>query len=466
MFEKTLLDELIKCSKKDAVRAHMPGHNGGEGLDLKFKHNAFRIDLTEFDGTDNLQEPRDILKKSMERAAKAFGAKQTFFLVNGSTVGIQAALLASVPRGGKLIIDRCCHKSVIGAVVQAGITPVFIEPEFSVKTGIYGAVQPVAVMDAMHDNPDAAGIVITSPNYYGVCADIEKLARHAHSAGMFLMVDEAHGAHFAFSDSLPKTALSQGADTVVQSAHKMLPALGQTALLHLGDSKLISAARLQKCVNMLQTSSPSYMLLASLDSAIGYMKNAGTKHLNKLIEKITEIKSKIGVLDNVSCIVKSSLENDYDIMKTVIDFSSLGITGYGAAELLKRDYGIYPEMADERNVLLYFTAGTTLKDLEKIDRAVTDISKTEFRPQPLKTVPPLPPIRMAASPTQAFFSETETIDPDTAIGRTCGGIVNCCPPCVPIAVPGQLITARVVEYINTYTDIDGIEVVKDGVSGS
>ena len=437
----------------------MPGHNGGSALKGKFRHNAFRIDVTEFDATDNLQEPRGILRKSLDRAAKAFGAKQTFFLVNGSTVGIQAAILASTTPGSKLIVDRCCHKSVIAAMILAGVEPVFIEPEFYSSHGIYGAVHPIAVMDAMHDNPDAVGVVITSPTYYGVCSDIEKLARHVHSAGMFLLVDEAHGAHFAFSESLPETALSQGADMVVQSAHKMLPALGQTALLHVGDSKIIAADRVGRCVNMLQTSSPSYMLLASLDMAVHSMGSDGAKHLDQLIEKITEIKSKIGVLDNISCIVKSSLENDYDIMKMVVDFTGRGITGYGAAELLKRDYGIYPEMADERNVLLYFTVGTTLKDLERVDRAITDISKTEFKPQTLKAMSMLPPIQMEQRLGTAFYAHTEKIDTGAAIGRVCGEIVNCCPPCVPIAVPGQLITNQLVEYINAYTDIDEIEVV-------
>ena len=466
MFEKTLLDELVKFSKKDAVRAHMPGHNGGEGLDPKFRHNAFRVDVTEFDATDNLQDPKGILKKSRERAAKAFGAKETFFLVNGSTTGIQAAILAAAPRGSKLIVDRCCHKSVISAMILAGAEPVFIEPEFYQSHGIYGAVTPIAVMDAMHDNPDAAGVVITSPTYHGVCADIEKLARHVHSADMFLLVDEAHGAHFAFSDSLPKTALSQGADMVVQSAHKMLPALGQTALLHLGDSKLVSADRVRKCVNMLQTSSPSYMLLASLDMAVHRMRGDGAKHLEKLIERITELKSKIGVLSGVSCVVSSGLENDYDIMKTVIDFSELGITGYGAAELLRHDYGIYPEMADEHSVLLYFTVGTTLKDLERADRAITDISKTEFKPQALKNVPKLPPIQMSAGVGRSFYADTERIYIGEAVGRVCAEIVNCCPPCVPVAVPGQVVTNSVVEYLSAHTDIETIEVVSGGVSES
>ncbi len=461
MFEKTLFEELLKFTKKDAVRAHMPGHNGGAGLDSKYRRNAFSVDVTEFDETDNLQDPYGVLLKSQRYAAKAFGAKRTFFLVNGSTSGLQAAVLAGVMPGDKLIVDRCCHKSVISAMILAGAEPVFIEPDFIDSLGIYGAVRPLTVMDAMHKHRDAVGVVITSPTYYGVCSDIESLAKHIHSAGMFLIVDEAHGAHFAFSDYLPKTALSQGADIVIQSAHKTLASPGQTAMLHIGNTNMFSEERVQKFVNMIQTSSPSYLLLSGLDLAVHDMMSGGAKHLRKIIEKIVEIKSKINVLDNVSCIVKGSLESGYDVMKMVVDFSSLNITGHGAAKLLKRDYGIYPEMSDERNVLFYFTAGTTMRDLELIDRAVTEISRTEFKPQSFKAMRPLPPIQMKTKMDRAFRSATEKIDTDAAIGRICGEIVNCCPPCVPLLVPGQLITESDAEYIGTYTDIKEVEVIDE-----
>lgn len=461
MFEKTLFEELLKFTKKDAVRAHMPGHNGGAGLNSKYRRNAFSVDVTEFDETDNLQDPCGVLLKSQRYAAKAFGARRTFFLVNGSTAGLQAAVLAAVMPGDKLIVDRCCHKAVISAMIMAGAEPVFIEPDFIDSMGIYGAIRPLTVMDALHEHQDAVGVVITSPTYYGVCSDIESLAKHIHSAGMFLIVDEAHGAHFAFSDDLPKTALSQGADIVIQSAHKMLASPGQTAMLHIGDTDRISEERVQKCINMIQTSSPSYLLLSGLDLAVRDMMGSGAKHLQKIIDKVVEIKSKINVLDNVSCVVKGNLEGDYDIMKMAVDFSALNITGHGAAKLLKRDYGIYPEMSDERNVLFYFTAGTTMRDLELIDRAVTEISKTEFEPQKCKEIQPLPPVQMKTRMTRVFYSVTEKIHTDEAIGRVCGEILNCCPPCVPLLVPGQLITESAVDYIKTYTDIKEIEVVAE-----
>lgn len=462
MFGKTLYEELIKFSKKDKVRAHMPGHNGGEGLSSKFKRNAFKIDLTELDGTDELRDPRGLIKKSLERAANAFGAKRTYYLVNGSTLGLEAAILAAAKPGDSLIVDRACHKSVISAMILGQVTPIFIEPDFADAYGIYGSMSPITVMDALSAHPEAAGVVLTCPTYYGVCSDVERLAKNIHAAGKFLIVDEAHGAHFAFSEELPRTALSQGADLVVQSAHKTLPSMGQTALLHLGGTNRISEEQVTKCINLLQTSSPSYIMLAAIDEAIHTMTSGGAKRLKEITDKLTYIKSKIGVLDKVSCVVKSGLENNYDITKLVVDFSGLGISGYGAAELLKRDYGIYPEMADERNVLFYITAGTTLRDLDLIDRAITDISKAEYKPQPIKKQVPLPSIELAMDMRKAFDADSETISPENAAGRICAEIVDCCPPCVPICVPGQLINNEIIDYITEYTDIDSISVVSGG----
>ena len=464
LFKKSLQDELLKFIKKDRVRAHMPGHNGGAGLSSGFKRNAFKLDVTEFDETDNLQNPNGIILKSEERAAKAFGAKKSFFLVNGSTVGIEAAVLTAVRNGDKLIVDRTCHKAVISGMILAGAEPIFIEPEYIERFGIYGAMSPITVMDALRNNPDAVGVVLTSPNYYGICSDIKRLAKNIHSSDKFLIVDEAHGAHFAFSDELPKPALESGADLVIHSAHKTLPALGQTALIHVGNTELVDVLRLRRNINLLQTSSPSYILLASIDEAVSKMSNEYGKQLNRVIETVTAIKSKIGVLDKVSCMTRGNLDNDYDITKLAVDFSKLGITGYGAAELLKKDYGIYPEMADERNVLLYITASTTKKDLELIDRAITDISKSEYRPQVIKKPKPMPHTRFEMPMKEAFFSDSVMISAESAIGKIYAEIVNSCPPCCPIVLPGQIIDNSVVEYLKEYTDIEKIAVVSNSIN--
>lgn len=457
---KTLLDELIKFTKKDKVRAHMPGHNGGNGLSRRFRRHAFSVDVTEFDDTDNLQEPSGIILKCQKRAAEIFGANQTFFLVNGSTSGLEAAILTAAKQGDKVIVDRTCHKAVVSAIILAGAKPVFIEPRFDKQHGIYAELSALSVMDALNANPDAAAVVLTSPNYYGVCSDIERIARNVHAAGIPLIVDEAHGAHFVFSDELPASALSCGADIVVQSAHKTLPSLGQTALLHIGDGGRIDAEKLRRNINLIQTSSPSYMLMSSIDDAICRMKKPFRKNLDSVIERIIEIKSRIRILDKVSCIVKSELETDYDLTKLVIDFSKLGITGYGAAELLKKDYGIYAEMADEKNVLFYITASATKRDLNRLERAVNDISSSTFQPQERLEMRPLPKIQLTTDMRETYFGESETVLIDSAVGKTAAEILVCCPPCCPIVVPGQLIEADTVRYIKDFTDIKQVAVMQ------
>lgn len=457
LIRKSLLDELIRFTRKDKVRAHMPGHNGGRGLSRKLRRYAFSVDVTEFDETDNLQQPNGVLLKSQRRAAEAFGAERTYYMVGGSTSGLEAAILAAVPRGSKIILDRTCHKAVISAVILAGAHPIFVEPEFIADKGIYGAVPPEWIADALSVNKGAAAVVLTSPSYMGVCSDIRKIAEFVHSAGAILIVDEAHGAHFAFSGRLPDTALSQGADIVVQSAHKTLPAFGQTALLHIGKNARVDSERLLRSINLIQTSSPSYMLLASIDEAVEQMR--GGEKLDGVIEKIIGIKSRIGVIDNVSCILKQDVGADYDITKLAVDFSRLGISGYGAAELFKRDYGIYPEMADERNVLFYLTASAAESDLNTISNAIEKVAESEFRPQDILDMRAMPKVVLSKAPSEAFFGEAETVDLQSAVGRVAAESLVCCPPCCPITIPGQLIDRETADYIRDFTDIRKIAVL-------
>lgn len=455
--KKTLLDELIRFSKHDKVRAHMPGHNGGQGLSSKFRRNAFAIDVTEFSATDNLQEPSGILLKSEEYASEVFGASRSFFIVNGSTLGIEAAILSTTKRGDKIIVDRSCHKAVISGMILAGAKPVFVEPEFDFCHGIYSYMSPIAIKRALLENPDAVAVIITTPNYYGVCSDVKKIAEIAHKANKVLIVDEAHGAHFVFSEMLPKTALEQGADIVIQSAHKTLPSLGQTALLHIGETNMDDLCeRIQKNINLIQTSSPSYMLLAGLDDSIRCMSKANNS-LDKVIIGIEKLKASIDSLDNISCIHK--IGNEYDITKLVVDFSAVGISGYYAAELLKNEFGIYTEMSDQRNVLFYLTACSTMKDLEKIENAIIGISNMLTTSKLIIVSRSLPKVKIAMDMGDAYFSKCRTVSCDESIGQVAAEIVVSCPPCCPIIIPGQMIDEEIIDYIKSYTDIKTISVI-------
>lgn len=459
MLKKTLLDQMIKFTKKDKVRMHMPGHNGGAGLSSKFKKYAFSVDVTEFDETDNLQDPQSILLNSEKWLADVFGARRSYMLTNGSTLGLIAAILGAAKPGDKLIVDRNCHKAVVSAMVLGGIVPVFVEPEFNNDFGIYAQITPLAIMDAARENPDAVGAVITSPTYYGVCSDIEKLAYQLHMVKKFLIVDEAHGAHFAFSSELPKTALEQGADVAVQSAHKTLPALGQTALLHIGDTEYIDHVGIERSLRLLQTTSPSYMLLTSIDDAVESMLSGMGKRLDMNIAQVIELKTRIGVKDKISCLNGGYLKLPQDTLRLVVNFEKLGITGYGAAELLKSEHGIYPEMADPKNVVFYITASTTSKEISILSSALDAISDAEYEREYAEKSRRLPKIEMGYTMKEAYNSKYAYLDISHAEGRICADIISHCPPGAVIAAPGQIITKEVISYIKDFTDITSIKVV-------
>ena len=246
----SLLKDLKKFTKKEKISMHIPGHKGGRGIGAYFAKNIFKLDLTELDGTDNLQNPTGILKSAQNNTAGIFGAGQTHFLTGGSSLGLRAAILGTVRRGDKLLVDRLCHKSVISAITLGGIEPIFISPEFDSCMGIYTGISPEKLSCVLAENPDICGAIITSPTYYGICSDIGRISEILHSYNKFLITDEAHGAHFTFSKRLPQTALSLGADICIQSAHKTLPALGQASYLHIADSQYVNSNRIVRVLKM------------------------------------------------------------------------------------------------------------------------------------------------------------------------------------------------------------------------
>lgn len=458
--KKTLTDELIRFSSKDKVRAHMPGHNGGRGLSRKFKNHAFSLDVTEFSETDDLRDPKGIILNSERRCAEIFGSKRTFYLVNGSSLGIIAAVLTACEKKKKVIIDRTCHKSVVAGIILSGAEPVFVSPRFDENKGVYASIQATDIKSMLDEKPDAGAVVVTSPSYYGVCSDIRTIADVSHDSGVPLIVDEAHGAHFVFSDRLPTSAISLGADIVIESAHKTLPSLGQTALVHITKGSMIDEDRLKKNINLIQTTSPSYMLIASLDDAVMRMRKKLKPKIEETIEKIIEIKSRIEVLGDVSCLKKTDFDVDLDITKLTIDFTALGLSGYEAAEILKKKYGIYTEMSDSRHVLFYLTPLCDKKDLEKIGFAIEDIKKYKKENNVIPKMVAMPDIKLCMSPKEAHILDSEEVSLSEARGRIAADIVVCCPPCAPITVPGQIIDDFVIEYIKQYTDMKKILVCK------
>lgn len=458
---KSLLKELKKFAKKDKISMHIPGHKSGRGLGAYFKKSAFSIDLTEVEGTDNLQNPTGILKTAQETCAKIFGAGESFFLTGGSSLGLRASILGCAHRGERLIVDRTCHKSVISAIALGGIEPVFVYPEFDKKSGLYLGVSADEVARAIEENPDACGAVITSPTYYGVCSDIAGIAEVLHKNNKFLIVDEAHGAHFVFNKkNLPISALALGADICVQSAHKTLPALGQCAFLHVGAEAKIDKRRLVRTLRAIQTTSPSYLLMASLDESARYMNTAGRIRLGGLIKEIEALKTEVLSKTDLTFADTDTLKRPQDSTRIVVDFSPIQISGKYAESLLIEEFGIYPEMSDERYVVLIPSVSNSKREIRQLCSALCSIGMRRFKDRKAEENLALPNIELSCSPSAAIEAPFEAVCLKDALDRVSAGVVSACPPGAAVLVPGQRIDKEALNFIEKNDIAEKIEVIK------
>ncbi len=406
--------------------------------------DAFSLDVTEFSETDDLQNPTGILQEAQSRAAAVFGAQETFFLTNGSSLGLEAAILSVCKPGEKLLMDRTCHKAVASALVLSGCIPVFMAPDFDEERGLYIGISPVKVKEILEQEPDLRGMVLTSPTYYGICSPIREIAEILHQSGKCLIVDEAHGAHFGFHPALPDTALFQGADLVIQSAHKTLPALGQSSLLHLGKDATVSKEQMASALRLLMTTSPSYLLMSAMDEAIAAMKRDGQALLEILLKEIKVLKDTVrnqGILDFVD---EETLTTLQDQLRLVVDFSQSGYSGLDAANLLKEVYGIYPEMADSRHVIFIVTASNTVEELQILCHALLEIATpgTEER-----VIHPIPMPKMAMSPRDGWMAKKIQVSHFEALGRISADTVAVCPPGSAVLIPGQYIDEATLAYL-------------------
>lgn len=453
-----IYNSIIKYSKSNPIPFHMPGHKLGRGLPEDYVRNLAAIDITEIPGFDNLHYPCGIIKKAQELAAQAFGAKETFFLVNGSTSGIHAIIMTICKPGDKLIVVRDCHKSVINGMILAGVRPYYISPEFDKTFGITTTVLAKEIKKAIHRNPDAVGVLITRPGYYGICSDIAELTEIVHSFGKVLIVDEAHGAHLKFNLRLPGSAMQYGADICVQSAHKTLTAFTQCAYLHV-NSNNIDVDRLKFNLSLLQTSSPSYILMSALDFARAVMQYNGEKLLGNLLYNIEHFKDSISKLNNLKVLVKEDIENaKIDCTRIVIKTRGMGKTGYDVEKILRDEYNIQVEMSDLYNIVCIATIADKEGDFAKLSYALRELSvKFKLNP-PLADINnkkikipdegiELKDIRSCKSSKTKLRYSIDKISLDT---------ITPYPPGIPIVCPGEIINEDVVEYINNIISSGGI----------
>jgi arginine/lysine/ornithine decarboxylase len=456
-----LLEKLQNSAQQSRAAFHTPGHKKGQGMAAQLRGwlgtEVFRADLPELPELDNLFAPVGVIQQAQALAAEAFGAEQTWFLCNGSTCGIEAAVLATCQPGEKLILPRNAHQSSIAALILSGAVPVFVEPTYDSTWDIAYCVTPASIQLALAQHPDAKAVLIVSPTYQGVCADIESIAQITHQSAIPLLVDEAHGAHFAFHPDLPLPALKAGADLVVQSIHKTLSALTQAAMLH-GQATRVDRDRLSRALQLVQSTSPNYLLLASLDAARRQMATEGHALMTRTLELADRAKTQVSQIPGLRV-----LQWQPDLMpgcwaidptRLTVDVTGLGLTGFAADEILHQTLGVTAELPALRHLTFMITLGNTVEDIDRLVDALRTLAKTHGEPSPsppLSRSPffspssPLPPL--SRSPRQAFFAPTVTVPIEAAIDRVSAELVCPYPPGIPVLFPGEVITLETLRYL-------------------
>ena len=458
---RTLQEEIERIAAR-TVPMHMPGHKRGLRPSDAL---PYELDITEIDGADDLHDASGILAEAMERAADLWGSRRTWLLVGGSTCGLLAAIRAAAPFGSEIIAARNCHRSVFHAIELGGYKVHWIVPEQNREYEICKAITPEQVAAAVNRHPGSSAVVLTSPTYEGIISDIRGISGICTKAGIPLIVDEAHGAHLGLfgEDGFPDGAVKCGADLVVQSLHKTLPSLTQTAVLHL-QGNLVGEREIERQLGIFETSSPSYPLMISIDSCVGLLRKEGKELFGRWKENLdrfyrdTESFGSIRVFNEDSRREKNNEPLVRDRSKILISFRNGNMRGSRAAQILRSRYGIETEMSSGMNVLAMTGPGDSRENFTRLFEALRsmDIVLCSGGEEELRRREPLelPKVRTACSILKAVEHPREMLPLRECIGRICGEYLYAYPPGIPILAPGEYITAQHLKAI-LRTESDG-----------
>lgn len=456
---KKYLDEaLYEYSKSNCYPFHMPGHKRNDCP--KALYNPYQIDITEIDGFDNLHHAEGILKEAQKRAAALYGAEESFYLVNGSTAGLLSAVSACTSRNGTLLMARNCHKAVYHAAYLRGLQVHYLVPPCEKQTGLNGGIDPWQVREMLEQYPETEAVLITSPSYDGVVSDIEEIVRITHGHGIPLIVDEAHGAHLCFSDYFPDSALKYGADLVIQSLHKTLPSMTQTALLHVQGS-LVSRTCLRRFLGIYQSSSPSYVFMSSMESCIRLLEQEGrerfasyTKRLEVCRERLKSMQC-LQLIDFCQVTGKGNIY-DMDRSKLIISTAGTSINGEILHLELLHNYRIQIEMTAPSYILALSSVMDTEEGFSRLEQALLEIDrklcKDKGYRENMNFVQEAYPHKQIQNVkiADAIESPWEEIQLEESQGEISVEFVYLYPPGIPCLVPGERITGELLEKIRVW----------------
>ena len=445
-------EALERMKRARLVPFDVPGHKRGRGnpeLAAFLGTACLDVDVNSMKMLDNLCHPVSVIRDAEILAAEAFRAAHAFFMVSGTTGSVQAMVLSAVGRGDKIIMPRNVHRSAINALILCGAIPIYVNPGIDDTLGIALGMRVEDVAAAIARHPDAKAVFVNNPTYYGICSDLRAITELAHAHGMKVLVDEAHGTHLYFSDRLPVAAMDAGADMAAISMHKSGGSLTQSSLLLCAET--MPLGYVHQIINITQTTSASYLLLASLDISRRNLALRGREVIDKIIDLVAYARDEINAIGDYYAygreLIDGSAVFDFDTTKLSIFTRSTGLAGIEVYDILRDDYDIQTEFGDIANLLAYVSIGDRPKDVERLVAALAEIRRN-YRKDPSKTLKMeyIDPT-VACGPQDAFYAEKESLPIAETCGRICSEFVMCYPPGIPILAPGEQITEEILTYI-------------------
>jgi arginine decarboxylase len=470
--ETPYFDALARYSREGVIPFHVPGHKHGRGAHQRFKdligEDTLKLEVTQVLGLDDLHHATTVLKDAQELAARAYGAHQTYFLINGSSSGVQAMIMAVCNPGDKILVPRNAHKSTWAALITVGAIPAYVYPEYDYEFNIDHTPTRASYEKALNEHPDAKALLIVSPTYYGVLGDIEGIIGLARERGLVSLVDEAWGPHLRFWRGFPCSSMFYGADVAVNSTHKLIGGMSQASMLHVRDTPHVNQDRVYSVARLFLSTSPSCLMLASLDVARMQMATEGDALLERTVKLAEDARAAINDIPGLGAFGARELLGrpgvyGFDPTRLTIQVKGLGHTGYEAERLLRKNYHVQAEMSDLFNVLCLITIGDRKQDLDALVEGLRDMAK-DGRPfeegqhpfhrcfGPNFEMPDWPPIRM--TPREAFFAPTKRVRVADSLGCVAAELVTPYPPGIPIICPGEEITQVIIDYMSIEIEED------------
>ncbi|MCX7714523.1 MAG: aminotransferase class I/II-fold pyridoxal phosphate-dependent enzyme [Clostridia bacterium] len=451
--EAPIYEALEAYRKKRIVSFDVPGHKQGRGnpdlVDF-LGEQALGVDVNSMKPLDNLCHPVGVIRRAEKTAADAFGAKNVFFMVNGTSSAVQAMVMYACKRGEKIIMPRNVHRSAINALIVSGAIPVYVNPGVDKRLGIPLGMSVADVEKAIAENPDAKAILVNNPTYYGICSDLKRITEIAHDANMLVLVDEAHGTHFYFGENMPVSAMAVGADMAAVSMHKTGGSLTQSSFLLVGGD--VNEGYMRQVINLTQTTSGSYLLMSSLDIARRNLALNGKQIFDKVVQFAEYARSEVNKIGGFYAFSKELVNGDtvydFDVTKLSVHTRDIGLAGIEVYDILRDDYEIQIEFGDIGNILAIISVGDRSYEIERLISSLSEIKRIYSKdPAGMFDHEYITPT-IVLSPQKAFYCSKKSVDIASSENHICTEFVMCYPPGIPILAPGEKITRETLDYIS------------------